>query len=119
MNGGKRKEETSKCKLADVNEEKDHKAQEPEWMASKSQKRSIPHLNEQELCGARWSTQVPAKRHTRQAKTSKRSHPRARTDEAETRQEQGAERRLCTRSSRQKSLVSLHPTKKGTVVYHR
>ncbi len=119
MDRGIRREVTGKCTLADVDEEKDHTAQEPGWMASKSLGSGSTDLNEQDLCGSGGSTQVPTKRITRQAKTSKRSRSRVPTDEAETRQEQGAERRPCTRSTRQKPLVSLHPTKKGTVLCRR
>ena len=116
MDEGTRKEETGKRKLADVDEEKDHTAEESACTASKRQKRRTD-MNEQELCGAGGSARVPAKRQIRQAKTTKKSRPRATTDQAETRQEQRAGRRPYTRSTRQKLLVSLHPTKKGTVVY--
>ena len=35
MDGEARKEEAGKRKLPDMEEEKDHEAEEPEWMASK------------------------------------------------------------------------------------
>ncbi|KAL9102214.1 MAG: hypothetical protein Q9163_002620 [Psora crenata] len=116
MDEGTRKEETGKRKLADVDEENDHITEESAWTASKHQKMRTD-INEQDLYGAGGSVRVPAKRHIRQAKTSKKICPRATTDKAETRQEQRAGRRPYTRSTRRKLLVSLHPTKKGTVVY--
>ena len=66
-------------------------------------------MNEQELCGAGGSARMPAKRQIRQAKTSKKSRPGPTTARAG--------RRPYTRSTRQTLLVSLHLTRKGTVVY--
>lgn len=94
MDGGTNKEETGKRKLADVDEGKDHKAEEPRWTASEGQKSRTTDLNEQASREARRSAQVLGKRHVRQANISKRSRLRATTNEAETRQEQRAGRRL-------------------------
>ena len=70
INGGARKEDAGKRKLPDIEEEKDHKGEEHEWVASKSQKTRTTDLDEGELCVAGGSAQIPAKRRTRQIRTT-------------------------------------------------